>query len=200
MCLTGTEYTFKTPGPFCFRINGQIYHRISQLEPPQGKNPGFSQIYIYDNQSEFQHRMKTFSNLDPLIIKSLQEELGNVNPYVKVYKHIGGVLQANLLEDIRLVLHEKGPKVDSRWYNLPTGTDVTVLMPADKNHIPSHRDIILYRTAEQHPLGREIISISDKHPMYDPLMYVLMFPHGDKGWDIYQNCTELEYYHHRLMC
>ena len=28
------------------------------------------------------------------------------------------------------------------------------------------------------------MKIDDKYSMYDPLMYVLMFPHGDKGWDL----------------
>ena len=27
------------------------------------------------------------------------------------------------------------------------------------------------------------MKICTEHPMYDPLMYVLIFPHGDKGWE-----------------
>ena len=48
MYLTGHEYTFKGRGPYCFRINGQVYHKISQMQPETGKSPGFLQIYIYD--------------------------------------------------------------------------------------------------------------------------------------------------------
>ena len=43
--LTGQEYKFRTAGPYCYHINGQLYHTISQLQPETGKPPGFSQIY-----------------------------------------------------------------------------------------------------------------------------------------------------------
>ena len=35
--------------------------------------------------------------------------------------------------------------------------------------------------------------------MYDPLLYVLMFPYGDKGWELNSPCTCLQYYCYRLM-
>ena len=44
--------------------------------------------------------------------------------------------------------------------------------------------------------------------MYDPLMYVLMFPSGDKGFQLgcntsekrqNKNCTVMQYYRYRLM-
>ena len=57
MYLTGHEYTFKGRGPYCFRINGQVYHKISQMQPETGKSPGFSQIYIYDQQNELNNHL-----------------------------------------------------------------------------------------------------------------------------------------------
>ena len=45
--LTGQEFKFKNPGPYCYRINGQLYHALSQMQPEHGKPPAFSQIYIY---------------------------------------------------------------------------------------------------------------------------------------------------------
>ena len=35
--------------------------------------------------------------------------------------------------------------------------------------------------------------------MYDPLLYVLMFPYSDKGWEPRCACTQLQYYAYRLM-
>ena len=43
------------------------------------------------------------------------------------------------------------------------------------------------------------MTINDKNPMYDPLLYVLMFPYGDKGWELKATCTQLQYYGYRLM-
>ena len=32
--------------------------------------------------------------------------------------------------------------------------------------------------------GQSLLKINARHPMYDPVMYVLMFPFGDKGWEL----------------
>ena len=52
----------------------------------------------------------------------------------------------------------------------------------DAQHDISHRDIVVYKNSTQHPDGKYFTIISATHSMYDPLMYVLMFPFGDKGW------------------
>ena len=51
LCLTGQEFKFKHPGPYCYRINGQLYHVLSQMQPEHGQQPTFSQIYIYTTMS-----------------------------------------------------------------------------------------------------------------------------------------------------
>lgn len=35
-------------GPYCFKIHGDIYHRISSLYPSTGQNPSNGQLYILD--------------------------------------------------------------------------------------------------------------------------------------------------------
>ena len=64
LCLTGQEFTFKHPGPYCYRINGQLYHVLSQMQPEHGQQPTFSQIYIYDCEHELDYCMKPFTGLD----------------------------------------------------------------------------------------------------------------------------------------
>ena len=63
MTLTGSEYEFQGTGPYCFRINGQIYHKISQLLPEPGQDHKFSQIYLYDAATEVNARLNVFSSL-----------------------------------------------------------------------------------------------------------------------------------------
>ena len=49
--------------------------------------------------------------------------------------------------------------------------------------------------------------ISELHPSYDPLQYVLLFPRGDDGWhenisltrsNVRKRVTQLQYYSYRL--
>ena len=74
LCLTGQEFKFKNPGPYCYRINGQLYHALSQMQPEHAKPPTFSQIYIYiyDHEHELDYHMKPFTGLDASLLLELQ--------------------------------------------------------------------------------------------------------------------------------
>ena len=87
-------------------------------------------------------------------------------------------------------------------YGAPTSSDVAVLMIGDGCDIePSNRDILL----SQREGG--IKKISELHPSYDPLHYVLLFPRGDDGWHadipllgsgIRKRVTQMQFYSYRL--
>jgi len=51
-------------GAYCFRVHGQVYHRIGSLFPDHGQAPKFLQIYIFDTQHELENRLNIFQNLD----------------------------------------------------------------------------------------------------------------------------------------
>jgi hypothetical protein len=42
--------------PFVFRLSGENYHCIGSLLPPDGSEPKFSQLYIYDTDNEVANR------------------------------------------------------------------------------------------------------------------------------------------------
>ena len=88
LCLTGQEFKFKNPGPYCYRINGQLYHALSQMQSQHGQSPTFSHIYIYDHEHELDYRMKPFTNLDASLLQELQQMIKNVNPYAHKYLHV----------------------------------------------------------------------------------------------------------------
>jgi len=50
----------KEPGPYVFKINGQVHHRIGSLLPDEGKPPVYAQLYIFDTENEIQNRMSIF--------------------------------------------------------------------------------------------------------------------------------------------
>ena len=78
-----------------------------------------------------------------------------VNPYAHTYLQISEVMNQNPTGDIQLVLRSPGAQVDPRRYNLPTGTDVAVIMPADTQDVTSMRDVIIYKNCCTSP-NREI--------------------------------------------
>ena len=84
---------------------------------------------------------------------------------------------------------------------MPIGSDMAVIMPKDTEDVPS-RDIVVYKSAAHHPNEQSLMKANVNHPMYDPLMYVLMFPYGVKGFELNKyssgrksgKCSALQYY------
>ena len=54
------------------------------------------------------------------------------NPYAEKYIHVSNVINEKPMEDAQLVLKATRDTVDPRRYNLPTGTDVAVIIPREK--------------------------------------------------------------------
>src|SRR6266508_6914493 len=82
----------KGKGPYVFRINGQIHHRIGSLLPQPNKIPQFAELYIFDTQNEIENRIQALSkndtedaDLDPYVTEELKKMLDTYNPLVKVF-------------------------------------------------------------------------------------------------------------------
>nr|KAJ0216259.1 hypothetical protein LSAT_V11C300134400 [Lactuca sativa] len=54
--------------PYIFRFGGQNYHNIGSLLPPNGSQPKFSQLYIYDTNNENSNRQRCFGYIFNLLI------------------------------------------------------------------------------------------------------------------------------------
>jgi len=170
-----------TPGPFCFRIHGGLYHRISSILPELGAPAQFSQVYMYDRAEENRIRYGHMSFLHETTLQALQDLMHTLpNPYVQLYLNMRRHIENNP-ESIRtmqfLLKAENTP--DARRYNAAANeNEIAVLMVGDGTQCSS-RDIIL------RPLnGGDLKLISEKHRSYDSLGYPLIFPSGDDGWYI----------------
>ena len=97
--------------------------------------------------------------------------------YAHIYQHTYEILNDyDPLEDVLICL-QVGSTHDRR-FNLPTADEVAVILPGvdgDDKHV-RERDIVL------HSRAGELQIITDLHPAYVPLYYVLLFPYGEHGW------------------
>ncbi|GFS36770.1 hypothetical protein Acr_00g0047940 [Actinidia rufa] len=95
---------------------------------------------------------------------------------------------------------------DRRRYNLPTSDEIGVILPGDGSKVNGMRDIVLHLRG-----NNELMRISECHPAYLPLHYVLLFPHGELGWEpqlkqwdalrgqpANERLTQLQFYSYRL--
>jgi hypothetical protein len=75
-------------GPYCFRIHGQIYHRVGPLHPIGEEPPRFAQLYILDSDEALNKRMAVKENerCDPQLMARLDSLIRRINEYAKGYK------------------------------------------------------------------------------------------------------------------
>jgi hypothetical protein len=172
------------------------------LLPNEDQNPVFAQLYIYDTDHENSNRLRIISNLNAEILQNLQNMLDTYNPYIQNFRQVRDLLQ-NEGESAEISMRIYCDRShDARHYNAPAASDVAAIMVGDGHEIvPSNRDIVL--NLRDGTLQR----ISELHPSYDPLQYVLLFPKGDDGWHLdiplmentqRKMVTPMQYYSYRL--
>ncbi|KAJ7728602.1 hypothetical protein DFH07DRAFT_723045, partial [Mycena maculata] len=162
-------------GPPVFRIRGELCHRAGALTPAPGQQPTYAQLYIYEPRAALDHRMQNNSNLRRETMEILQQVLHDNHHYAHLFLHAHEVLAqfGDDAEDVSVRLRV-APGVHARRGNLPTADKVAVILPDQAGTEP--RDIVLRRR------NGPLVQISDLHPAYSPLYYVLLFPYGEAGW------------------
>ena len=106
----------------------------------------------------------------------LQEMLHSHNPYVHSIKALGQIPD-NEIADVQFVMRkDKKPEGEhERRFNLPDRNEIAVI---SLNETKEPADVLI-RMKDNGPLHR----ISDLHPAFDPLRYILLFPDGQHGWN-----------------
>lgn len=182
-------------GPYCFRINGQIYHRSGALHPANGEQRKFVQLYILDPDEAADQRMriKENSKCNPSLIQELSIFMCQHNPFADACKMLYEVEQ-ECIHDAALHGVEPGKvtmaivqdrKSDVRRYNAPRNNEVAVIFLNDNGEPPLDRDLLIHcRPNENCPNNRMTERISILDPNLEPLVYPLLFPFGDQSWGI----------------
>jgi len=170
------ESVTRGPGPYCFRIQGELYHKIGSLCPAEGQRPQFAQLYIHDTKYEHQNRHVVMPSLKPTTLDWLLTMMYNINPYVEMFKMARDMMATEGAPiDLKLCFIASRTK-DARRYNVPTADEVVTLMVGDGSEVVDRRDVILAQ--QDGPFQR----ISELHPGYMALHYPLLFPYGEDGW------------------
>lgn len=171
-------------GPPVFKISGQIHHRIGSLLPPDGSPPKFIQLYVYDTSNEVANRIQALdraeasqANLDPTIVEALMCMLDDHNPFVKQFRVARDRLREH--DDNEFVIRIVGPRNgDSAQYSLPTTEHLAMLVVGDFIADTFQRDIIIQTQSG------DLQQISALHPAFMPLQYPLLFPFGERGFQV----------------
>ena len=209
--ITGKMTDFskcKTRGPNIFKMSGQMYHLIPNVLPVQGKKSKFSQIFVYDKESQEEEVDDRIDHLRPNerktvkrdTLKLIQAELKNTSPYVKEFKAAARIFQDNPDKRLKMVIKAKGSVAAKKRKQNPNVEDVIVVAPGEQTE---SRDVVLYRSQAEHPSKNDTVHIDENHYMYDPTAYPLVLPFGDDGYSIdhiyeKRKLTALEFYRYHI--
>ncbi|WVZ80033.1 LOW QUALITY PROTEIN: hypothetical protein U9M48_027548, partial [Paspalum notatum var. saurae] len=167
--------------PYVFRINGQIHHRIGSLSP---RKIIFPKLYIFDTKNEIANRIRALNkeetetnDINPFIADELKKMLDQYNPLVKTFRHARDLLKEHNGIDvsIRIIGADKGDLVQ---YEMPHTEKLAMLIVGELNLEKYKRDIIVSNK------NKELQRISIFHPAYIALQYPLLFPYGERGFQL----------------
>lgn len=97
------------------------------------------------------------------------------NQYVKIYRMARDMIHES--EDAKVQIKLVGKRnYDGRQYNLPTSSEVAVLIVGDIDSSIEKRDIVVQYK------GGPLHQINELHASYLPLQYPLLFPYGEDGY------------------
>src|SRR6266540_1156754 len=109
------------------------------------------------------------------MLRELQDELHEINPFVHTFMSAGDQAKDNAnISDMDLFIHNTHGK-DMRQYNKLTASEIAVII-FDYDYASELRDIIIKTHEEQ------LQHISELHGTYDPLQYPLLFPYSEYEW------------------
>jgi hypothetical protein len=144
----------KGDGPYVFRVNGQVHHRIGSLLPEPNNISKFAELYIYDTKNEIQNRIRALCTEEPkendinlYIAEELKKMLDQYNPLVKIFRHARDLLEKNKDIDIsiRIIAPNKNGPIQ---YEMPHAEDLAMLIVGDLNLERYKRDIIVSSNTE----------------------------------------------------
>lgn len=169
-------------GPPSFTISGELRHFMGALLPPGNNAPKFLQVYVSDTTAAGRAAMvggAAQANAFALKADLLQDlfRMMETNPYAQLFMSAHDYVAGN-----RAIRHCSLRLLDpwesnGRQFTLPTAQEVGMIICGDQaSQTPMHRDVIV------HARGGGLDRIKETDPVYLPLHYVLILPHGTQGW------------------
>ncbi|KAF6139840.1 hypothetical protein GIB67_009687 [Kingdonia uniflora] len=137
---------------------------------------------LYDGNGLHSRSFRRYPHLNRDVLKVIQGTLVRCNPFSEFYRYAYEVLEDDAGDNenfnVPAYLHYN-VLTNHRRYSLPSTDEIeiAVILPGDGSKISGGRDIIVYHKANQ-----GLMQISECHPAYLPMHYVLHFPTGQLGW------------------
>ncbi|KAJ4846595.1 LOW QUALITY PROTEIN: hypothetical protein Tsubulata_040791, partial [Turnera subulata] len=129
-------------GPYVFRLNGQNHHLIRSMLPMQGQQPRFVQLYTMKSKIEIRlwGQAREKKRLDETLLDNLMSMLDEPNVLVQSFRVARERYTQDDVGEFRLRIVSSREK-DGRQYNIPTSSEIPMLIVGDLDENAINRDI-----------------------------------------------------------
>nr|XP_017248417.1 PREDICTED: uncharacterized protein LOC108219459 [Daucus carota subsp. sativus] len=189
-----TMFAFKSTGgnvdtsinrggsPYIYKLNGQNHHLFGSLIPDEGKDPKFSQVYIYDTANEVQNRMRWIGvdhsdEINQEIVSGLIVMLDEKNKIVKKFRTARDRFEKDNVVELDIIF--KVSKASDGRENRPgPSNEVVGILVGDQEETDQSRDVIVDE------IKSGLQRIPNINPKLMALQYPLLFPNGEDGFHL----------------
>ena len=203
------SFNNRRPGPYCFKIQDQIYYQINtSLYPELNQIPSYGQLFIYDGNEAVQCSSTFVNELDFDLLKTIDQLMRNINIYAKSYIMMGeeamiqkqnAIKNNDSIPELQMVFtNKKG--FDSKRYNPQRTNEVAAIFICTADgEIPDSFVSIRNKNT------KVLKYVSTMDPNVEPWLYPLYYPYGTPGWhdemtkvDSNRRVTRLNYVRYRI--
>lgn len=184
-------------GPYVFKIHGEVHHYVGPLHSDE---PSYAQMYILDNA--VQKRSNLNKLMDRTILTKLTDLMNTNNPFAIAFKTMYQIeqesikkykLPGNTIPNMKMILLNN----EIRRHDLPTVNEIAYIFKSVDGAPPVNRDMISY--LKNSPIINSVSHtkthrINDLMDVSDPMVYPLLFPNGELGWNEYMRQKSIFYY------
>lgn len=152
-------------GPASVAITGRTYHRVLDVSTP---NHSFH-WFLYDETERDTHGR--IWEVPDSWTHNFRLDLQEVNPYVRN------------LQQFHHVSNDSTHVLELR--DTSSNGDFAAIMHAANSTTIHPRSVLIWRNSDEQPSFVSILT-----PLYEPLQYPVLFPHGTRGWGLTANDPE----------
>ena len=87
--------TIQGSGPASFWIYSALHHLMGSLIPPDGLQPSYAQLYIYDPKEATNRHVQHNPQLNGAILLDLHTTFREINPYAPLYKQAYEIMRVS---------------------------------------------------------------------------------------------------------
>ncbi|XP_043468035.1 uncharacterized protein LOC122502175 [Leptopilina heterotoma] len=177
------EFNNRRPGPYCFKIHGQIYYQFNTaLYPEIDELPKYGQLFILDANEATNHRLNMNSDLNAQVIQVVENVMREHNIFVHSYQmmkeELDALTEVNGGKEPELELLftlKKGH--DKRRFNFQRVNEVAAIFSTTADgEIPESYVTVRNKNT------KNLQYVSSMDANVEPWTYPLFYPYGNRGW------------------